>query len=335
MKMSVLKPLVSLVMAFSALSVGIPAAAETCSNAHEMDAATRSSMEKAALQMFDSLSRGDVAAMRQNAIAPLAANFAGIEAAINANKPVLGGGQASVRATYFLEAGGNVALDRAEFLCGVWGTPQFVSFSIPNLPPGRYGLVVQDVITATEPYLVTFILQQEQPSGAWKLAGFPPPKQAKIQGHDAPWFLVKAREYKAKGQLRNAWFYYQQARSMVMPVDFISTMPVQKLEREAQQSVPPDLPINGPVDLAALNGKSYKLTEVFPLVVNNKLELVVKYSVADVSDTAKAFQDNMAVIKGMVTKYPELRETFGGVVARAVAPSGQDYGTHLPMQDIK
>jgi hypothetical protein len=121
----------------------------------------------------------------------------------------------------------------------------------------------------------------------------------------------------------------------VMPVDFISTMPVQKLEREAQQSVPADLPINGPVDLAGVNGKSYKLTEVFPVVVNNKLDLVVKHSVADVSDTAKAFQDNMGVIKAMVTKYPELRDTFGGIVARAVAPSGQDYGTHLPMQDIK
>ena len=107
------------------------------------------------------------------------------------------------------------------------------------------------------------------------------------------------------------------------------------MEHEAQQSVPPDLPINGPVDLAAPNGKSYKLTEVFPVVVDNNLNLVVKYSVPDISDTARAFQDNMAVIKAMVTKYPELREPFGGVVARAVAPSGQDYGTLLPMKDIK
>lgn len=335
MKTSVLKALGILVIGVSSLGLGISASAETCSNAHEMDAATRTSMEQAALKMFDFLSRGDAASMRQNAIAPLASNFSGVEGAINTNKPVLAGGQATIRATYFLEAGGTTTLDRAEFLCGVWGTPQFVSFSLPNLPPGRYGLVVQDVKTATEPHLVTFILQQEQTGGAWKLAGFPPPKQAKIQGHDAPWFLVKAREYKAKGQLQIAWFYYQQARSMVMPVDFITTMPVQKLEREAQQSVPPDLPLNGPVDLAGLNGKSYKMTEVFPLVVDNKLNLVVKYKVDDVSDTAKTFQDNVAVIKAVVTKYPELRETFGGVVARAVTPSGQDYGTLLTMQDIK
>ena len=43
----------------------------------------------------------------------------------------------------------------------------------------------------------------------------------------------------------------------------------------------------------------------------------------------------MAVIKALVGKYPELREAFAGVVARGVAPSGQDYGSMLPMKDIK
>src|SRR5262245_18069539 len=333
MKMNVLANLLRISAAITLLGLGI-AQGETCSDVRDMDSATRSSMENTALQMFGALSRGEVASLRQSAIPTLASNFGGVETAVTSNKPAMSTGQASVRATYLLEAGGNATLDRAEFLCGVWGTPQFVSFSIPNLPPGRYGVVINDVKTTNAPYLVTFILQQDQ-GGSWKLAGFPPPKLATIQGKDAPWFLVKAREYKAKGQLRNAWFYYQQARSLVMPVDFISTMPVQKLEREAQQATPTDLPVTGPVDLAALNGKSYKLTEVFPVVVDNNLDLVVKYSVPDVSDTAKTFQDNMAVIKAVVTKFPELRETFGGIVARAVAPSGQDYGTLLAMKDIK
>jgi hypothetical protein len=333
MKMSVLANLLRLSAVIALLGLAV-AQAETCSDVRDMDAATRSSMENTALQMFGSLSRGDAASMRQNAIPSLASNFGGVESAINANKPIMSAGQASVRATYLLEAGGTATLDRAEFLCGVYGTPQFVSFSIPNLPPGRYGVVINDVKTTAAPYLVTFILQQD-PGGAWKLAGFPPPKAATIQGKDAPWFLVKAREYKAKGQLRNAWFFYQQARSMVMPVDFISTVPVQKLEREAQQTQPTDLPITGPVDLPAGNGKSYKLTEVFPVVVDNNLDLVVKYSLPDVSDTAKTFQDNVAVINAVVAKFPELRETFGGIVARAVTPSGQDYGTLLTMKDIK
>jgi hypothetical protein len=43
----------------------------------------------------------------------------------------------------------------------------------------------------------------------------------------------------------------------------------------------------------------------------------------------------MAVIHALVAKYPELREAFAGVVARAVEPSGRDYGAMLPMKEIK
>jgi len=69
--------------------------------------------------------------------------------------------------------------------------------------------------------------------------------------------------------------------------------------------------------------------------VGKDLDLVVKYQSADVSNTAQIFQDNAAVMKGLVTKYPELRDAFAGIVARAVEPSGRDYGSLLTMKDIK
>jgi hypothetical protein len=37
----------------------------------------------------------------------------------------------------------------------------------------------------------------------------------------------------------------------------------------------------------------------------------------------------------LLVKYPELRDAFDGIVARAVEPSGRDYGSLLPMKDIK
>ena len=54
-----------------------------------------------------------------------------------------------------------------------------------------------------------------------------------------------------------------------------------------------------------------------------------------VSDTGQTFQDNTAVMKALVTKYPELRDAFGGVVARGVESSGKDYGTMMPMSGLK
>jgi hypothetical protein len=310
------------------------AAAETCNTVADMDAATRTALEHTALQFGDDVIRGDAASLRQNSIASVASNFAGAEALVNDSKQVLAGSQASVRATYLLDAtGGAPVLDHAEFLCGIWGTPQFVSFSLNSLPAAKYGLVIEDVKTPKGPYLLSFILQQDATS--WKLAGFPPPKPGQVMGHDAPWYLTKAREFKSKGQTHNAWFYYQQARALVMPVNFISFTPLIKLDREAQSTMPSDLPTNGPVNLAAANGKTYKVTEMFPVVVGDGMDLVVKYSLPDISNTAETFQENSNVIKTIVTKYPEFRETFVGIVARAVAPNGQDYGTLLNMKDIK
>ena len=89
-----------------------------------------------------------------------------------------------------------------------------------------------------------------------------------------------------------------------------------------------------PIYLSA-GGKAYHVTEIFPLAVGNDLDVVVKYQASDVSDTARTFQENTAVIKALVAKYPEIREAFAGVVARAVEPSGRDYGTLLAMKDIK
>ena len=62
---------------------------------------------------------------------------------------------------------------------------------------------------------------------------------------------------------------------------------------------------------------------------------MVKYQSADVSDTGKTFQDNLAVMKALLAKYPEFRDAFAGIVARAVEPSGRDYGSMLRMKDIK
>lgn len=325
-------------LALVALALGgVNAIAEQCSNANEMDAATRSAIENAATQFFGFLARNDSADLQQHAIASLAGNFAGVQAAVTENQPVVGGAQGSVRATYLLDTGGAGTLQNAEFLCGIWGTPQFVSFDIPNLPAGRYGLVIMDAKGAKGPYYVSFVLQQDAPNGPWKLAGFPPPSPAQVQGHDAPWYLEQARDFKSKGQVHNAWFYYQQAKTLADPVAFMTTTPIVKLQKEMESSKPNDIPIAGgqPVPLPAANGKSYSLTQVFPVMVENGMDLVVKYAEPDISDTGKTFQDNMAVISALINKFPEFRQTFQGVVARATTPNGQDYGTLLAMKDIK
>jgi hypothetical protein len=179
--------------------------------------------------------------------------------------------------------------------------------------------------------LVSLILQQIGTD--WKLGGLYI-KSAQVAGHDSDWFLARAAEYKSKGQMHNAWFFYTQSRELLQPVPFMSTLATDKLYQDAQSMQPADIPAGKAVDLP-VGATTYKLTEMFPQVVGNDLDLIVRYQVADISNTNQTYDSNVAVIKAVAAKYPEVRNAFAAIVARAVAPNGQDYGTMLAIKDIK
>ena len=313
------------------LSAALPLAAQTCSSGTDLDAATRAALERAGQQFFGLIARGDVAGMRQNAIASLASNFGAIETAVSDNKAMYAGAQATPRGVYLLDAPGTAAISRAEFLCGVWGTSSFIGFAIPNLPPGRYAIVVEDLAGGKTPGTMSLVLQEE--AGAWKLAGLYT-KSNLAAGHDGNWYLEQARQLKTSGQLHNAWFYYLIARDLLAPVPFMSTRALDNLYDESQGAKPSDMPPASPLSVTA-NGKTYNVTQIFAVAVGEGLDLVAKYSSPDISNQAQTYADNMAVIKALVARYPEFRHAFAGVVVRAVAPNGDDYGTLLAMKDVK
>jgi hypothetical protein len=312
--------------------------AQTCSTASDMDVAARSALENTGKRLFEMASKGDVFNLKQSAIPSLAANFNGIETAVIENKDAFSGATARVRPPFMLKLEGTEANARAEFLCGVFGpqgqTANSAVFVIPSLPPGTYAIDILDITGGSKgPYTLSFVLQQ---IGAdWKLGGFYA-KAAQVAGHDAKWYMQQAEQYKAKGEIHNAWLYYLEARDLIAPVPFMSTLETDHLYDTIHNSQPKDIPADGnTADLAATNGKTYKLTQIFPVVVGNELDLVVKYQSPDVSNTAQTFQDNMALMKALVAKYPEFRTAFGAVVARAVQADGKDYGSLMPMKDIK
>jgi hypothetical protein len=318
--------------------VGIVASAraQTCQSAADMDPAVRTAVETTARRYFDMAARSDSAGLQQNSIAAVAGNFSGIEAAIKDNREAFTAAQVTVRPAFLLIAEGSEPLSRSEFLCGVFGklgqTADSAVFVLNNLPPSKYGMVILDAKGTQDARTLTLILQQVGTD--WKLAGFYA-RPSQVNGHDGPWFGQRAKEFKAKGQNRNAWFYFRQAIALSAPTDFMSTLATDKLYDEAQTVQPADLPLNGNTIELTAGTTTYKLTAMFPLPVGNDFDLVVKYEAADVSNTYLTFQANVAVIKATVAKFPEFRDAFDGVVARAVEPSGRDYGAMLPMKEIK
>jgi hypothetical protein len=325
------RPKLITLLVFALVFVCSSSMAEECKSGADLDASTKAAMESAAQRYYQAAASGNTAVLQQNAIPAVASDFAGIEAAIADNKDNLGS-SATVRGTYELDAPGTAPIARAEFYCGIMNSPNYVAFAIPGLPPGTYGLVILDPNGGKSPVTVSFVLQLV--NGQWKIGGMYI-RPASLAGHDSQWYLTQAQQYKAKGETHNAWFYYLTAWDLAAPVQFMSTRKLDKIADEMQSARPADLASpQQPLQLSA-TGKTYNITQLFAVPLADGLGLVVKYQVPDVSNSSAAYNDNVAVMKALLAKYPEFREAFVSVVARAVAPNGQDYGTLLAMKDIK
>jgi len=323
--------------ALAALACGtLSASAQSCQTATDLDDATRTAITASAQRYFDLAAKGDAASLRQGAVASLVADFAGIEATVKNHQQDLTGSQTTAKATFLLEAEGAAPIPHAEFYCGVFGkngqTSGSAIFYLDNLPPGKYAVVV--LYAASPQARTNFSVILQQAGTDWKLGGLYI-KPAQVAGHDSDWFVARAREYKAKGQSHNAWFFYLQARSLISPLPFMSTLATDRLYDESQGAQPADVPGDGKTADLTAGDATYKLTALFPEGVGNDLDLIVKYQTADASNSNQSYQSNVAVIKALVAKYPEIRDAFAAVVARAGDASGRDYGTLLAMKDIK
>lgn len=309
---------------------------ESCQTSSDMDAATRTSMSNAATRYFDLIARGDSATLRQNAIFALQSDFSGIEGTIKANQTALSGAHPVARPPFLLSEQSTTPNAHAEFFCGVFGrngqTADSAAFFLNGLAPGKYGVVILDATSAKGSYMVSQILEQQ--GSDWKLGGLYI-KASQFNGHDSQWFINQAEQFKSKGQMHVAWLYCMVARSLISPLPFMSTLATDKLYDDSTKLQPSDFPVDGKAANLQSGGATYKISDLFPEVVGNDLDLIVKYQVPSIADSNQTYQSNVGVMKALVTKYPELRDAFASIVARAVEPSGRDYGTMLPMKDIK
>lgn len=312
------------------------AVAQTCQTANDLDATLRTAITNAADRYFGMAVRGDSASLRQNSIPNLASDFAGVENTMKDYQQDLAGAQPNIKSSFLLNAEDSTPNLHSEYWCGVFNkngqTANSAAFYFDGLPPGKYAVVLIDANSPKGRIMFSEILQKT--GNDWKLRGLYI-KSAQVAGHDSDWFLNQARQYKSKGQMHNAWFYYLEARSLILPLSFMSTLASEKLYDESQSAQPTDLPVKGKTTALSSPTSTYKLTAVFPEPVGNDLDLIVRYESANVSNANVAYQENVNVMKALLTKYPEVRDAFAAVVARAVDMSGRDYGTLLAMKDIK
>lgn len=301
----------------------LPGWAQSCQTRDEIAPDARSSIEAAAQKAFDQASNGNAGALRSDSIPSLQSNFDAIAGAVKDNQAALTGSKAEVRASFLLDTGPTASAD-GQFYCGVFGARGMAAngaeFDIPNLPVGKYGIVIQDVVGSKGPYVITTIFQD---MSGWKIAGFRVHSVAAI-GHDAFWYLERAREYKTKGQTHNAWFYYLTSWNLIAPVPFMNTTMLSKVTQESNGVQPKDVPVGGTPVAFNANGKTYNITEISPVYTGPTFDLSIKYSVPSTADFNGTQADARSLASALVAQYPELKDAFTNVWAHAVDPNGAE-----------
>jgi hypothetical protein len=253
-----------------------------------------------------------------------------VAAAVTENQATLAGAKAQVRSTYVLNTGATAGDGR--YVCGAFAASGLAAgsaeFNLPGLASGKYAIVIQDVTGPKGPFAMTTVF--EDLSG-WKLAGFYiRPESA--NGHDGLWYLLRAREYKAKGQRYNAWFYYVTSWDLLAAVKFMETNLLGKIIQESAGMQPPDAPLQGNVTNFSANGKTYKLTDVSVYRTDNSLDISLKYAVPSAADFAATQADARTLATAFASQHPELKDAFNNIWAHAVDPNGVDVAAAVSLR---
>jgi hypothetical protein len=324
--------------ALLALLACSPAArAVSCITGSQMTPTEREIYLSAARNLGAQIQAANIAAIRQDTIAAVAAQFDPMASSIQTVAPRIQAAKLTVTAIYNLKAADiKSPQDDTQFFCSVPGSALVVSVNISQLPAGDYVVILMHATGVESPQQLTLLLQNEPAGSAkWKLAGlfFRPLTAA---GHDGVWYWTAARNYAAKKQNWNAYFYYQTAAFLLNPVDFLSSPNLEKLQKETQSVRPAELGNFSSTEPFVLkgSGQSFNITSLHTESFPGGLDLVVNYQTADTSDPVATHSQIVELMKAMLAKYPELRPAFHGLWVYANAPGHNPYAIELPMDQI-
>jgi Ca-activated chloride channel homolog len=307
--------------------------AASCKSESEMTSAERDALSTTARAMVGEVQSGDVQALQAKTIPAVAANFAGIAASAASLKPLMQHATLTVDDLYTLDASTEPAGSaQTDFFCG----NPIIVFHFTNLPPAKYALAILHATGVEKPQQISLVLSESAPN-QWLLAGFfsRPMMEA---GHDGLWYWEHARDFAQRKMNLAAWFYYQTAAYLLDPVPFLASPNLQKLQEEASQVRPVNLPGTTPMTLD-VHGAPFQITGMQPTTELGPWELEVHYvpdaaHQAQLHDPTAARQQVIDVMTALLTQHPGLREAFHGMWVRAYEGDASLFALELPMEQI-
>jgi hypothetical protein len=316
--------------ALALLSLPVAGLAATCTMQDEMQPQDRNALAAAGARLSDAIASGDTATVKTALLPAEASAWDGIRSAVEQAAPLTTGGHVQFRDAFLLDAPGQSGPADTEFFCTNAGGSMNITISMQNLPPGRYAVLLADALGAPLAGQLGIILGWDKGSSTWMLAGLSV-RPGALDGRDGTWYWKRARGF-AKVDPWSAWFSYDIAAYLLLPVDFLSSPNLQRLRQEQEQITPSPrntLPLSLPD-----GDRTWKIDAVNLDTSLHEPDLGIAYESTGVTDPAALRTEATAVMTAFLKTQPGIRANFHGLWAYAVKNGQRTPVMELPMAKI-
>jgi hypothetical protein len=324
------------------LAIAVPAHATSCTTQGEMNPQDRETLASAGQQLGNAVIQQNLGAIQSTLLSSVASEWEGMRSVVEQGASYVKGGQVQLNALYLLDATSLTAPADTQFFCSSSNGARTVTVSLRSLPPGKYAVILGYVMgsaAAGQPPTATvgqlgFILGLE--ANSWKVGGvFLRPGLLDGHdgvGHDGVWWWQRARELDKQNAQWAAYFAYDTARYLLLPVDFISSPNMEKLGQEQAQVK------NSPAEAFPYSlpsgDRTWKIQSVRFDASLRQADLAVTYESTGVTDPAAVRTEATAVLSALLKAQPSLRQNFHGLWAYAAKGNGATPVIELPMAQI-
>ncbi len=313
----------------------VPAAgfAASCTTQAAMTPEVRGTLASIGEQLSDAVLRQDTSALQSVLLPAMTGQWEGIHDAIENAAPLVKGGKVQLRNMYLLDASSLTAPSDTQFFCSNANGSMTVTISMRALPPGKYALILSDANGAALAGQMGFVLVWDVTgTPGWKLGGFSA-RQGEFNGHDAVWYWTRARELAQSNLPWAAWYTFEAARYLELPVDFLTSPNLDKLVQEQSQIKGGPTADTFPYSVTS-GDRTWRIDGVRLDASLHEPDLGVSYESTGSTDPAVLRTEAIAVLGALLKAQPGLRENFHGMWAYASTNGKVTPVMELPMGQI-
>jgi hypothetical protein len=306
--------------------------AVSCTTQAELQPQDRNALGAAGQRLSAAVAQQDFATLQAQLLPAIAGQWDGIHGEVELGAPLVKGGQAELENIYLLDASTQTQTTDDQFFCSNASGSLTVTISMRALPPGKYAVVLASAAGAPLGGQIGLIVVWDATgtTPGWKLGGVSV-RQGILDGHDGVWYWTRARAEASTGAPWSAWYSYDLARYLLLPVDFLSSPNMDKLNRE--QSQLKEQPGPFPVSIAD-GARTWKIDALRIDTTLRQADLSVTYESLGIADPAAARTEAIAVLSALMKARPELRGNFHGMWAVASKDDKLTPVMELPMAQI-